>query len=179
MSVKEPDFGANAAPPAISRVRPEKRAASRFPHSIVRYSLQLAVYYSGMSEEDREDRVRLDKWLWAARFYKTRALASAAIGGGKVQVNGDRAKRARPLQVGDELRIRQGVYEYQVTVRALAVRRGPAAEAAGLYQETDASRAARAAMALQLKTVHAAFIPERGRPTKKDRREINRVKGRE
>jgi ribosome-associated heat shock protein Hsp15 len=131
-----------------------------------------------MSEPDQEDRVRLDKWLWVARFYKTRALASEAIAGGKVQVNGDRAKRARPLQVGDELRIRQGVYEYQVTVRALSARRGPASEAAGLYQESEASRAAREAMALQLKTLHSALMPERGRPTKKDRRDINRLKGR-
>jgi ribosome-associated heat shock protein Hsp15 len=158
---------------------PEKREDAGFPHSIVRYLLQLAVYYSRMSEGDREDRVRLDKWLWAARFYKTRALASEAIGGGKVQVNGDRAKRARPLQVGDEVRIRQGVYEYQVAVRALSARRGPASEAAELYLETEASRAARAAMAVQLKTLHAAFVSERGRPTKKDRRDINRLKGRE
>jgi len=132
-----------------------------------------------MSEPDPEERVRLDKWLWAARFYKTRALASEAIAGGKVQVNGDRAKRARPLQVGDEVRVRQGVYQYQVTVRALSARRGPASEAAGLYQESEASRAAREAMALQLKTLHSAFIPERGRPTKKDRRDINRLKGRD
>ena len=96
-----------------------------------------------MSEDHQEERVRLDKWLWAARFYKTRALASEAIGGGKVQVNGERAKRARPLQVGDEVRIRQGVYEYQVTVRALSARRGPASEAAGLYQESEASRPSR------------------------------------
>jgi len=76
-----------------------------------------------MIEHDEAERVRLDKWLWAARFYKTRALASEAIAGGKVQVNGDRAKRARPLQVGDEIRVRQGVYEYQVTVRALSAHR--------------------------------------------------------
>jgi ribosome-associated heat shock protein Hsp15 len=130
-------------------------------------------------EGEEEERVRLDKWLWAARFFKTRALASEAIAGGKVQVNGDRAKRARSLQVGDEVRVRQGVYEYLVTVRALSARRGPASEAAGLYQETQASRVAREAIALQLKTLHSAFIPERGRPTKKDRRDINRLKGRE
>ena len=76
-------------------------------------------------DERRDDRVRLDKWLWAARFYKTRSLASEAIAGGKVQVNGDRAKRARPLQVGDEIRVRQGPYEHQVVVRALSARRGP------------------------------------------------------
>jgi ribosome-associated heat shock protein Hsp15 len=73
-----------------------------------------------------DEKVRLDKWLWAARFYKTRALASEAIGGGKVQVNGDRAKRARALQVGDDIRVRQGPYSYQVVVRELSSRRGPA-----------------------------------------------------
>jgi ribosome-associated heat shock protein Hsp15 len=70
------------------------------------------------SQGDSE-KVRLDKWLWAARFYKTRALASEAIAGGKVQVNGDRAKRARPLQVGDDIQVRQGPYTWQVVVREL------------------------------------------------------------
>jgi ribosome-associated heat shock protein Hsp15 len=121
---------------------------------------------------------RLDKWLWAARFYKTRSLASEAIAGGKVQVNGDRAKRARPLRIGDEIRVRLGTYEFHVVVRALSDRRGPAAEAAKLYEERAESRAAREAMALQLKTLHAAFVPDRGRPTKRDRREIDRLKGR-
>jgi ribosome-associated heat shock protein Hsp15 len=131
-----------------------------------------------MTETD-DSKVRLDKWLWAARFYKTRSLAAEAIEGGKVQVNGDRVKRARPLQVGDEVRIRQGPFEHQIVVSRLSDRRGPASEAALLYQEKPASRAAREAMALQLKSLHAAFVPERGRPTKKDRREINRLKGRE
>jgi ribosome-associated heat shock protein Hsp15 len=129
--------------------------------------------------EDDDGRVRLDKWLWAARFYKTRGLASEAIAGGKVQVNGDRAKRARPVQPGDELRIRQGQYEHHVVVRALSARRGPASVAAELYEETPASRAAREAMALQLKSLHAAFVPDKGRPTKKDRRELGRLKGRD
>jgi ribosome-associated heat shock protein Hsp15 len=122
--------------------------------------------------------VRIDKWLWAARFYKTRSLASEAIAGGKVQVNGDRAKRARPLVVGDEVRVRQGPYEFLVVVRALSARRGPASVAAELYQERPESRAAREAMALQLKTLHAAFVPEKGRPTKRDRRDLERLKGR-
>lgn len=128
---------------------------------------------------DQEDgRVRLDKWLWAARFFKTRALAAEAVEGGKVQLNGDRPKRARPIQVGDEIRVRLGPYEHTVTVRALSARRGPAFEAAGLYQETEASRAAREALAIQLKSLHAVFGPDKGRPTKKDRREIERLKGR-
>jgi ribosome-associated heat shock protein Hsp15 len=130
------------------------------------------------AHDEGPDKVRLDKWLWAARFFKTRALAAEAVEGGKVQLNGDRPKRARPLQVGDELRIRLGPYEHVVTVRALSDRRGPATQAAGLYQETDASRKAREALAVQLKSLHSLFGPERGRPTKKDRREIERLKGR-
>jgi ribosome-associated heat shock protein Hsp15 len=96
-----------------------------------------------------------------------------------VEVNGDRAKRARPVQPGDEIRIRQGPYEHRVVVRALSGRRGPASAAAELYEETPASRAAREAMALQLKSLHVAFVPDKGRPTKKDRRELGRLKGRD
>ena len=128
---------------------------------------------------DHEDgRVRLDKWLWAARFFKTRALAAEAVEGGKVQVNGDRPKRARPLQVGDEIRVRLGPYEHTIAVQALSARRGPASEAAGLYQETAASRTAREALAIQLKSLHTVFGPDKGRPSKKDRRDIERLKGR-
>ena len=133
--------------------------------------------FSTMTEND--DRVRLDKWLWAARFYKTRSLAAEAIAGGKVQVNGDRVKRAKPVQIGDEVRIRQGPYEHLILVRGVSDRRGPATAAAELYEEKPESVAAREAMAIQLKSLHAAFVPERGRPTKKDRREINRLKGRD
>ena len=127
---------------------------------------------------ETEDRTRIDKWLWAARFYKTRSLAAEAISGGKVQVNGERVKRAKPLQIGDEVRIRQGPYEHLVVVRELSDRRGPAAQAATLYEEKPSSRAAREALALQLKSLHQVFAPERGRPTKKDRREIEKLKGR-
>jgi ribosome-associated heat shock protein Hsp15 len=126
-----------------------------------------------------EDKTRVDKWLWAARFFKTRALAAEAVEGGKVQVNGERVKRAKPLQVNDEVRIRQGPYEYRVIVRVLSDRRGPASVATTLYEERPESRAAREILSLQLKSLHSAFLPERGRPTKKDRREINRLKGRE
>ena len=128
--------------------------------------------------EQEDGRVRLDKWLWAARFFKTRALAAEAVEGGKVQVNGDRPKRARPLQAGDEIRVRLGPYEHTITVRALSARRGPASEAAGLYEETAASRSAREALAIQLKSLHAVFGPDKGRPSKKDRRDIQRLKGR-
>ena len=132
-----------------------------------------------MREKERDaggEPIRLDKWLWAARFFKTRALASEAIGGGKVHVNGARAKRARPLDVGDEIRVRLVPYEHVVLVRALSARRGPAPEAAELYEELPESRAARQAMAEQLKTLHAAFVPDKGRPTKKERRDLERLK---
>lgn len=132
-----------------------------------------------MRNADDDGRVRLDKWLWAARFYKTRALAAEAIAGGKVQVNGDRVKRAKELKEGDEIRIRQGPYEHLIVVRSLSDRRGPAAQAAALYEERPESVAAREALALQLKSVHSAFVTEvKGRPTKRDRRDLNRLKGR-
>ncbi|MFI5210761.1 MAG: RNA-binding S4 domain-containing protein [Gemmatimonadales bacterium] len=126
------------------------------------------------------DRVRLDKWLWAARFYKTRGLAVEAIDGGKVQVAGDRVKRARLVRVGEQLRIRQGHYEHVIVVRALSERRGPAPEAAKLYQETPESLAARERLALQLKAASNALIhEEKGRPTKRHRRQLDRLRGRD
>lgn len=125
---------------------------------------------------ETNDRVRVDKWLWAARFFKTRALAAEAIDGGKVQVNGDRAKRARLLQVGDGLRIRLGPTEFRVTVRVLSERRGPASVAATLYEEDPASREARELRAAQLAAMPAPYQVEKGRPTKKDRRELERFR---
>ena len=124
-------------------------------------------------------RVRLDKWLWAARFFKTRALAATAIETGKVEVNGERAKRAKLLQVGDSLRIRLGPYYHIVTVRAVSEHRGPASIAARLYEETEESRKAREAMQLQVKAAQAMSGYDRGRPTKKDRRDIERLKRRD
>ena len=118
--------------------------------------------------------VRLDRWLWAARFWKTRSLAAEAIDGGKVEVNGERARRARHVHPGDEVRVRQPPFEQVVVVRALSERRGPASEAATLYEERPESVERRAALRLQL---HAVPPPAPGRPTKKDRREIRRLKG--
>lgn len=120
--------------------------------------------------------MRLDKWLWAARFFKTRSLAAEAIEGGKVQVNGDRAKRARALQPGDRVRVRLGPYEHEVVVNALSSRRGPASEAAGLYEETEASQAARERLSVQLRSISHDFQYERGKPSKKERREIQRFR---
>lgn len=122
-------------------------------------------------------RVRVDKWLWAARFFKTRSLAAEAIGGGKILVNGDRVKPAKLLQLGDEVRIRLGPYEHAVHVRGISERRGPAPVAATLYEETPESAAARAKLAEQLRMAPAAFVyEEKGRPTKRDRRELDRLR---
>lgn len=128
-----------------------------------------------MSEGD-EIRVRLDKWLWAARFYKTRSLAAEAVEKGKVEVNGERAKRAKLLQAGDSLTIRLGPYQHIVTVRAVSERRGPASFAATLYEESGEGRKAREAMQIQVKAAQSVPGYDRGRPTKKDRREIERLR---
>ena len=127
---------------------------------------------------DEISRVRLDKWLWAARFFKTRALAAAVIETGKVEVNGERVKRAKQLQVGDELHIRLGPYHHVITVRALSEHRGPATVAAGLYSETEEARKAREAMHIQVKAAQSVPGYDRGRPTKKDRRDIERLRRR-
>ena len=122
-------------------------------------------------------RVRIDKWLWAARFYKTRSLAADAIVGGKISVNGEGVKPAKMIQAGDEVRIRLGPYEHIVMVRGLSERRGPASVAHTLYEETAASLAAREKLREQLRMAPPAFVyEEKGRPTKRDRREIEKVR---
>ena len=131
-----------------------------------------------MSDEQDGGKVRLDKWLWAARFFKTRTLAADAIEGGKVQLNGERAKRAKGVQPGDVVRVRLGPYEHEVVVRGLSERRGPATVAATLYEETAASRQARERLSLQLKSVTHDYAFERGRPSKKERRDIQRFRDR-
>ncbi len=122
------------------------------------------------------DRVRLDKWLWAARFFKTRSVAAEAIGGGKVDVNGERAKPARLLQVGDRVTVRQPPFETDVQVKVVSEHRGRAADAARLYEETPASRTAREKLVLQLRSFPSTG--DQGRPTKKDRRMLERWRGR-
>ena len=121
-------------------------------------------------------RVRLDKWLWAARFYKTRALAADAIESGKVEVNGERAKRAKQLQVGDSVKIRLGPYHHLITVLVVSERRGPAAVAKTMYDENAESRKARETLQLQMKAAQSASGYTPGRPTKKDRRELEKVR---
>ena len=118
----------------------------------------------------------MDRWLWAARFFKTRSLAVEAISGGKVQLNGHRAKRAKLVHVGDELRIRKGPFEHLVVVQALSERRGPAKVAQQLYQETAQSEHKREMLAAQLKAVPTPTFKGKGRPTKKERRDIDRFR---
>ena len=121
------------------------------------------------------DRVRLDKWLWAARFFKTRGLAAEAVDGGKVSLNGSRAKPAKLVQVGDALRVRIGPYDWFVTVRAVTERRGPPRDAQLLYDETAEGRATRERLAEAHKIAPAPTYRGKGRPTKKERRDIERL----
>jgi ribosome-associated heat shock protein Hsp15 len=131
------------------------------------------------SDPSPAGRVRIDKWLWAARFFKTRSLAAEAIAAGKVEVNDERVKPAKLIQLGDSISVRLGPYLHVVHVRALSERRGPATVAATLYEETAESIAARAKLSEQLRMAPAAFVyEEKGRPTKRDRREIERWKKR-
>lgn len=118
------------------------------------------------------ERVRIDKWLWAARFFKTRSLASEAVDGGKVHVNGDRVKSARALREGDRLEIRRGQEVLEVVVRVLSEQRGPATAAQALYEETEASVTKRQAFAEQQRSLAAAMPRFEGRPDKRSRRAL-------
>ncbi len=120
-----------------------------------------------------DEPVRVDKWLWAARVVKTRALAVEALKGGRVEVNGERAKPSKDVRPGDTIDFASGRLRLSLVVRATAVRRGPASEAALLYDETAESRAARERLAAELRAERAAGAPrEGGRPTKRDRRRL-------
>jgi len=121
--------------------------------------------------------VRVDKWLWAARFFKTRAKAKEAIDGGKVDINGTRAKPSKELQIGDELSITQGWDEKVVVVDGLSDRRGSATIAHTLYSETEESIARREMIAEQRRAAGGQVRSE-GRPSKKDRRQIHQFRSR-
>src|SRR5688572_22924791 len=123
--------------------------------------------------------VRLDKWLWAARFYKTRTLAADAIDAGRVEVNGERAKRSRAVTAGDKLRIRKPPFEQVIEVLGESEQRGPASVAQTLYVESEESRKAREVMAAKLKAIGPPVFREKGKPGKKERRAIDRWRGRE
>lgn len=124
------------------------------------------------------DRMRIDKWLWAARFYKTRTLAADEVDRGRVQVNGQDVKPARELKIGDTVSLRQGPVQRTVVVHGLSAARGPAPVAQALYAETADSLAARAHTAEQRRLApEPALAQEHGRPTKRERRVLDQATG--
>jgi ribosome-associated heat shock protein Hsp15 len=122
--------------------------------------------------------VRMDKWLWAARFFKTRSLATRACELGRIEANGQPAKPAREVRAGDLLRVKNDGGDFQVEVLALSSLRGPAAVAQTLYRETEASRELRQKLAEERKAMPHSEAFREGRPSKRDRREIGRLRGR-
>lgn len=122
--------------------------------------------------------VRLDKWLWAARFFKTRTLAAKACELGRIDFSGQAAKPSREIRPGDMLRVKNDSGDFQIEVTAVSEMRGPAAFAQTLYRETDASRDARIALAAERRTMPNFELMREGKPSKRDRREIDRFRGR-
>jgi ribosome-associated heat shock protein Hsp15 len=125
------------------------------------------------------DRVRMDKWLWAARFFKTRALAARACELGRIAVAGHPAKAAREVRAGDSLIVKTERGDFQVEVLGVSAIRGPASAAQLLYRETDASRAERMRLAEERKLMAQFMPPPAGRPSKRDRRQLDRARGRQ
>ena len=122
--------------------------------------------------------VRMDKWLWAARFFKTRSLAGRACELGRIESNGQLAKAAREVRVGDLLRVKNPSGEFLVEVLALSEMRGPAPVAQTLYRETEASRELRLKLAEERRSMPPVETTREGKPSKRDRREIDRLRGR-
>jgi len=120
------------------------------------------------------EKMRLDKWLWAARFFKTRSLATQAVDAGKVKLNGERAKPAREIKAGDRLQIGLGEYEWTLSIVGLSLQRGPAPVAQALYQEDAESMAKRQQQIADRKLQANPAAEIKGRPTKRDRRQIRR-----
>ena len=129
-----------------------------------------------MTQSAHNNPVRVDKWLWAARFFKTRSMAAKAVKGGKVHVNGNRAKASTGVKIDDRLEITKGETAFEVDVRALSEQRGPAAQAVQLYEETPASREHREAQAGERRAARMTMPRPSLRPDKKQRREIRRFK---
>jgi ribosome-associated heat shock protein Hsp15 len=126
---------------------------------------------------DGNDSQRLDKWLWAARFFKTRPLAVEAINGGRVHVDGQRAKPSRTVRPGTRLSIHKGQLEWQIQVAAVSKQRRPAAEASKLFVEDERSRIRRQELVQERRALGMAARAEPGRPTKRDRRRLNELRG--
>jgi ribosome-associated heat shock protein Hsp15 len=119
--------------------------------------------------------MRIDKWLWAARFFKTRSLAQQAVGSGRVKLNGDRVKAAHAVKTGDALLVRIAEIEWDVVVRGLSERRGPAAQARELYEESAAGRAGREKLMDLRRWGTEPALRLKGRPTKRDRRRLEKL----
>ena len=122
--------------------------------------------------------VRIDKWLWAARLVKTRALAVDAVRGGRVKLNGAPAKPAKDVRPGDEIEFTQGVIRMRATIRGTAERRLPASEAIHLYTETEDSRSEREARVAEMRMTRPQGVDRNARPTKRERRQLDKLKGR-
>jgi len=131
---------------------------------------------NGGQQDSAQNAVRVDKWLWAARFFKTRSLASSAVKGGKVHVNERRAKASTDIHVGDRLEITKGEIGFEIVVDALAAQRGPASQAAALYTETQASMETREQQAFERRVARQAMPRPAMRPDKKQRRQLRRFK---
>lgn len=121
------------------------------------------------------DKIRIDKWLWAARFFKTRGLASEAVSGGKVQLNQQRARPSKEVKIGDRLHISKGIYTWDITILGLNAQRRPASEASLLYEEDEQSHKQRQEQVALQRDLNAS-TPHADRPTKKQRRQIHRFK---
>ena len=126
------------------------------------------------TDKTASEKMRLDKWLWAARFFKTRSLAIQAIENGRVKLNGDRVKPAREVKPGDRLELHAGDFDWVLTVRGLSMQRGPAPVAQALYEEDPASLARRQQQVSDRKLAVNPAAAIKGRPTKRDRRLIHR-----
>ena len=134
----------------------------------------VALHFFNYDGKMKEEKVRIDKWLWAARFFKTRSLASKAVAGGHVQLNGGRIKPSRTVQEGDRLQIQRGEEQFTVDILALSSRRGPATVARTLYRETEESVVLREAAREQRRLLKAPPVRPQGRPDKRDRRKIRK-----
>jgi ribosome-associated heat shock protein Hsp15 len=128
--------------------------------------------------EDGPGAARLDRWLFGVRLFKSRSLAAQAVSGGKVHLNGERVKSSREVRTGDVVTFVRGTVEFECTVTAIPVRRGPATEAAGCYLESQASEARRAEFARRMKTASALTPRPDERPNKHDRQALRRLRGR-
>lgn len=125
-------------------------------------------------DKNRAADIRVDKWLWAARFFKTRSLAAEAVSGGKIEINGERAKPSHVVRIGDKVGIRRGPYDWTIIVKDASRLRGSAPQAQQLYEETEESRRKREAAIAQLRLERPPELAVPGRPSKKNRRAIQR-----